>query len=54
MELHGLNKDIVINSMFTNMEIWDKTKYDERVNAINSEELAKDVEELFSGLAFGI
>ena len=54
VERHGLNKDIVINSMFTNMEIWDKTKYDERVNAINSEELAQGVEELFSGLNFGI
>ena len=49
-----LNKDIVIDSMFTNMEIWDKTKYDERVNAISAEELAQGVEDLFSGVNFGI
>jgi DNA-binding transcriptional regulator/RsmH inhibitor MraZ len=40
--------------MFTNMEIWDKAKYDERVNAISTEELAQGVEELFSGLSFGL
>ena len=50
----NLTKDIVIDSMFTNMEIWDKTKYDERVNSITTEELAQGVEELFSGLDFGI
>lgn len=49
-----LNKDVVIDSMFTNMEIWDKAKYDERVNAISNEELAQGVEDLFSGLNFGI
>lgn len=54
VERHGLAKDIVLNSMFTNMEIWDKTKYDERVNAISNEELAQGVEDLFSGLSFGI
>ena len=52
LERSELNKDIVINSMFTNMEIWDKTKYDERVNEIDSEALAKGVEELFSNLSF--
>ena len=54
VERHGLTKDIVIDSMFTNMEIWDKTKYDERVNSITTEELAQSVEDLFSGLNFGI
>ena len=52
LERSGLNKDIVIDSMFTNMEIWDKTRYDERVNAISTEDLAKGVEELFSNLNF--
>lgn len=47
-----LCKDIVITSMFTNMEIWDKAKYEEHVNAISSDELAQGVEELFSGLDF--
>ena len=47
-----LCKDIVINSMFTNMEIWDKARYEERVNAISTEELAQGVEDLFSGLDF--
>ena len=54
VERHGLAKDIVLNSMFTNMEIWDKTKYDERVNAISNEELAQGVEDLFSGLSFNL
>ena len=54
VERHGLAKDIVIDSMFTNMEIWDKTKYDERVNAISTEELAQGVEDLFSGLNFNL
>ena len=54
LERSGLNKDVVIDSMFTNMEIWDKTMYDERVNAISTEELAKGVEDLFSGLNFGL
>ena len=52
VDRHGFTKDIVINSMFTNMEIWDKAKYDERVNEIDSESLAQGVEELFSGLEF--
>lgn len=54
LERSGMSKDVVIDSMFTNMEIWDKAKYDERVNAISSDELASGVEELFSGLQFGI
>jgi MraZ protein len=54
VDRHGFTKDIVINSMFTNMEIWDKTKYDERVNSITDEELAQSVENIFSGLNFGI
>ena len=52
LDRHGLTKDVVINSLFTNMEIWDKTKYYDRINAISSEDLAKDMEELFSGLSF--
>ena len=54
MERSGLSKDIVINSMFTNMEIWDKTKYDERVAEIDTEALAQGVEDLFSGLSFSL
>ncbi len=54
LERSGLSKDIVIDSMFTNMEIWDKKMYDERVNAITTEELAEGVQDLFSGLNFGI
>lgn len=52
LERSGLEKDVVIDSMFTNMEIWDKTKYEERVNEIDSEALAHGVEELFSNLNF--
>lgn len=52
LERSELAKDVVIDSMFTNMEIWDKTKYEERVNAIDAEELAQGVEELFSNLNF--
>ena len=48
-----LNKDIVINSMFTNMEIWDKELYDAHIGGVSSEELAKGIEELFSGFNFG-
>lgn len=47
-----LTKDIVIDSMFTNMEIWDKAKYEERVNAISTDELAQGIEDLFSNLNF--
>lgn len=54
MERSGLSKDIVINSMFTNMEIWDKTKYEERVAEIDQDALAQSVEELFSGLSFSL
>ena len=52
LERSGMSKDVVIDSMVTNMEIWDKAKYDERVNAISSEELAQGVEDLFSNLNF--
>lgn len=52
LDRSGLVKDIVIDSMFTNMEIWDKAKYDERVNEISTEDLAQGVEELFSNLNF--
>ena len=52
LERSELVKDVVIDSMFTNMEIWDKTKYEERVNQIDSEALAQGVEELFSNLSF--
>ena len=54
LERSGMTKDIVIDSIFTNMEIWDKTMYDERVNAITTEELAEGVQDLFSGLNFGL
>ena len=54
LERSGLDKDIVIDSMFTNMEIWDKAKYEERVAQIDSDALAQGVEELFSGLNFGL
>lgn len=54
LERSGMSKDVVIDSMFTNMEIWDRARYEERVNAISSDELASGVEELFSGLQFGI
>ena len=54
MERCGLNKDIVITSMFTNMEIWDKTKYEEHVAEIDAEALAKGAEELFSSLNFSL
>lgn len=54
LERSELCKDVVIDSMFTNMEIWDKAKYEARVNEIDSEALASGVEELFSGLQFGI
>lgn len=50
LERSELAKDVVIDSMFTNMEIWDKAKYEERVNAIDTEALAQGVEELFSNL----
>ena len=52
LERSELAKDIVIDSMFTNMEIWDKDKYEERVNAIDTDALAHGVEELFSNLNF--
>ena len=52
LDRSGLVKDIVIDSMFTNMEIWDKAKYDERVNEISTDDLAKGVEALFSDLNF--
>ena len=52
LERSELNKDVVIDSMISNMEIWDKAKYDERVNAISPDDLAQGVEELFSGLDF--
>lgn len=54
LDRSALSKDVVIDSMFTNMEIWDKAKYEERVNAISTEELAKGVEDLFSNLNFGL
>ena len=52
LERSELCKDVVIDSMFTNMEIWDKTKYEERVNAISTEEVAQGIEDLFSNLSF--
>ena len=52
LERSELNKDVVIDSMISNMEIWDKAKYDERVNAISPDDLAQGVDELFSGLDF--
>lgn len=54
LERSGLKKEIVIDSMFTNMEIWDKALYDERVNAISTDDLATGVEELFSSLTFNL
>ena len=54
LERGALSKDVVIDSMFTNMEIWDKTRYDERVNAISADELAQGVEDLFSSLTFNL
>ena len=52
LERSELCKDVVIDSMFTNMEIWDKAKYEERVNAISTDELAQGIEDLFSNLNF--
>ena len=49
-----LSKDIVINSMVTSMEIWDKEIYDANVGSLSSEELAKGIEELFAGFSFGV
>lgn len=49
----NLSKDVVINSMFTNMEIWDKELYDAHVGSLSNEELAKGIEELFAGFSFG-
>lgn len=54
LERSGMTKEVVIDSMFTNMEIWDKARYDERVSAISTEDLAAGVEELFSGLNFNL
>ena len=52
LDRSGLDKDIVINSMFTNMEIWDKAEYDKRINEFDAEAFAQDAAELFSGLEF--
>ena len=49
----NLSKDVVINSMFTNMEIWDKELYEAQVGKLSSEELAKGIESLFAGFSFG-
>ena len=54
LERSGLTKEIVIDSIFTNMEIWDSATYYERVNAIGSEELSDSMQEIFSGEQFGI
>ena len=54
LERIGLTKEVVINSLFSNMEIWDSAKYYERVNAISTDELSDGVQELFSGQQFGI
>lgn len=48
-----LNKDIVINSMITSMEIWDKELYDANVGGLSGDELAKGIEKLFAGFSFG-
>ena len=49
-----LSKDVVINSMFSNMEIWDKDLYDAQVGRISGEALAKGIEKLFAGFSFGV
>lgn len=54
LERSGMVKEVVINSLFTNMEIWDSAKYYERVNDISPDELSDGVQELFSGAQFGI
>lgn len=54
LERSGMTKEVVINSLFTNMEIWDSATYYARVNDISSDELSDGVQELFSGLQFGI
>lgn len=48
-----LSKDIVINSMVTSMEIWDKELYEANVSSLSGEELAKGIETLFAGFSFG-
>ena len=53
LDRSGLDKDIVIDSMFTNMEIWDKELYDAHIGSVSSDELAKGIEELFAGFNFG-
>ena len=54
LERSGMSKEVVINSLFANMEIWDRAMYEERVNSISSDELSDGVQELFSGEQFGI
>ena len=54
LERSGMTKDVVIDSIFANMEIWDRAAYYERVNAITSDELSESVQEIFSGEQFGI
>ena len=54
LERSGMTKDVVIDSIFANMEIWDRAAYYERVNAITSDELSDSVQEIFSGEQFGI
>ena len=54
LERSGMTKEVVINSLFSNMEIWDSAAYHERVDGISSDELSDGVQELFSGDQFGI
>ena len=54
LERSGMTKDIVIDSIFANMEIWDRAAYYERVNAITPDELSDSMQTIFSGEQFGI
>lgn len=54
LERGKLSKDVVINSMVTSMEIWDKELYDANVGSLSSEELSKGIAELFANFSFGV
>ena len=53
LERGGLSKEVVINTMINNMEIWDKDAYYANIGSLSSEEVSKGISELFANFSFG-
>jgi len=50
LEFAGIDKNVVVASQISIIEIWDKEKYEREVEVENNEEYAEMVEQVLGGL----